>query len=62
MNKLIKSLDICKRTLCLNVLEGIYNITIQEGEQIVDIVNAPDLKTAMFLFEKTELELYRNFN
>lgn len=58
----IKSLDICNKTLKLTELLGKYSIMIQIGEEVEKITAAPDLKTAMFLFEESEMILYRNFN
>lgn len=58
----IKSLDICNKTLKLTELLGKYSVMIQIGEEVENITSASDLKTAMVLFDESEMILYRNFN
>ena len=58
----IKSLDICNKTLKLTEIQGKYSVMVQVGEEIEKITPVSDLKTAMDLFEKSEMALYRNFN
>lgn len=58
----IKSVDICNKTLKLTEIQGQYSIMIQIGEEVEKITAAPDLATAMDMFDKTEMIIYRNYN
>lgn len=58
----IKSLDTCNKTLKLTELKGQYSVVVQIGEEVEKITIAPDLMTAMDMFDKTEMILCKNFN
>ena len=58
----IKSVDICNKTIKLNEIKGLYNVTLQVEEEVQKVIPAYDLSMAMVIFEEVEKQLYRNFN
>jgi hypothetical protein len=60
--KTIKSIDTCNKTIKINEINGLYNVTLQIEEEIQKIIPAYDLSMAMVIFDEVEKQVNRNFN